>query len=136
MSYQIKQFEDAYGQDPGRSYFMSEDMVIAEDVSTERSPKVFAEMCLTTDVGEEDKLKDEYDYPRVKVGLIWEVYEEWCRINDIEPKSKYAGGKSDIAYALDVQKGPAKWPGVDEQVQCYYKTKLSDLGYWIKSKMD
>jgi hypothetical protein len=132
----VELFEDEYGVSPGRSKFISEESVKVENVSTDRSVKVFAEMCLRTDVGEDDLIKDEYETPRVTVDKVWKVYEEWCRINDIDSEGKFSGAKSEIAEELGIEKTAARYPGVDGTAQCYMNTKFSSLGYWVEDRLE
>lgn len=78
----IEQFEDHYGVDPGVERMFNRGRFVVDGLTKENSMQVFAETHLTD--GVETEGVDDEDLPMVRTSEVYEAYEEFCAVNDIE----------------------------------------------------
>jgi hypothetical protein len=99
-----------------------------DGLTTEESTVEFAKRFLKRTDDAEDQLKEEYDYPRMPVEMVWETASYWAEeINDVPLKSAFAGGKKDISEQLSVEKGNVRFAG--EKKRCFKNVKFNGEGY-------
>lgn len=81
----LRNFEDHYGVDPGKSADPIPVDFKHPDVTEDNSLELFGELFLDDDPEPE---QCDYDTPRVSTSPCWEAYEKWCDINGVEPASQ------------------------------------------------
>jgi hypothetical protein len=102
----VSRFEDLYGVPPGRWPHLSLSDFEIGNLTTEQSASLFASQYLKVTTEEDEQLNSDYEYPRIPVDEVFDVYKSWCReINGIEEIPPHQGSKKRIMESLDASSG-------------------------------